>query len=38
LRIRRAFATPEFERTLQPVISIEEFNAGPRERAQDVDR
>jgi hypothetical protein len=35
--LRRAFATPEFENALRPVISIEEFNAGPRELAQDVD-
>ena len=28
--LRRAFATPEFKRALRPVISIEEFNAGPR--------
>jgi hypothetical protein len=35
--LRRAFATPEFEQALRPVISIEEFNAGPRERALDVD-
>jgi hypothetical protein len=36
--LRRAFATQEFKRALQPVISIEEFNAGPRERVHDVDR
>jgi hypothetical protein len=35
--LRRAFATHEFRRALQPVISIEEFNAGPRERAHDLD-
>ena len=35
--LRRAFATQEFKRALRPVISIEEFNAGPRERVQDVD-
>jgi len=35
--LRRAFATPEFEQALRPVISIEEFNAGPPERAQQVD-
>lgn len=27
--LRHAFATPEFEHALRPVISIEEFNAGP---------
>jgi hypothetical protein len=35
--LRRAFTTPEFEHALQPVISIEEFNAGPPELARDVD-
>jgi hypothetical protein len=35
--LRRAFATPEFKRALQPVIAIEEFNAGPRQRADTVD-
>jgi hypothetical protein len=35
--LRRAFVTPEFEQALRPVISIEEFNAGPPERARDVD-
>lgn len=35
--LRRAFVTQQFKRALQPVISIEEFNAGPRERAQMVD-
>ena len=35
--LRHAFATQEFENALKPVISIEEFNAGPRELAQDVD-
>ena len=28
--LRQAFATKEFRRALQPVISEEEFNAGPR--------
>jgi hypothetical protein len=28
--LRRAFATKEFKRALQPVISVEEFSAGPR--------
>jgi hypothetical protein len=36
--LRRAFATQEFKRALQPVIAIEEFNAGPPERVEDVDR
>jgi hypothetical protein len=36
--LRRTFATQEFKRALQPVISIEEFNAGPRERVHDLDR
>jgi hypothetical protein len=35
--LRRAFATQEFKRALRPVISIEEFNAGPRERVHEVD-
>jgi len=35
--LRRAFATQEFKHALQPVISIEEFNAGPPELARDVD-
>ncbi len=35
--LRHAFATPEFEQALRPVISIEEFNAGPPELAQNVD-
>jgi len=35
--LRRAFATQEFRHALQPVISIEEFNAGPPELARDVD-
>lgn len=30
--LRRTFATQEFKRALQPVISVEEFNAGPRSR------
>jgi hypothetical protein len=36
--LRDAFATKEFRLALQPVISIEEFNAGPRNRAAQVDR
>jgi hypothetical protein len=36
--LRRAFATQEFEDALRPVISIEEFNAGPRDRAHDIDQ
>ena len=35
--LRRAFATQEFKHALQPVISIEAFNAGPRERVHEVD-
>lgn len=35
--LRRAFATPEFTRALRPVISIEEFSAGPRERVREFD-
>jgi len=31
--LRRAFADRQFRQALQPVISIEEFNAGPRDRA-----
>ena len=30
--LRRAFVTPEFERTLKPVMGVEEFNAAPRHR------
>ena len=36
--LRRAFATDEIEAALQPVISIERFGAGPRDRAARVDR
>ena len=36
--LRRAFATPEFKRALRPVISIEEFNAGPRERVHELEQ
>ena len=28
--LRRAFATPDFERELRPVIGVEEFNSSPR--------
>jgi hypothetical protein len=35
--LRRAFVTPEFKHALQPVISIEEFNAGPRERVHELE-
>jgi hypothetical protein len=28
--LRRAFATPDFERALRPVIGVEEFNSSPR--------
>ena len=35
--LRRAFATPEFRRALRPVISIEEFSAGPRERVRELE-
>jgi hypothetical protein len=36
--LRRAFATPEFRGALRPVIALEEFNAGPRERLAELDR
>ena len=36
--LRKAFATQEFKHALQPLISMERFNAGPRERAAQVDR
>ena len=36
--LRRAFVTPEFQNALQPVISIEQFNASPRERVPDIER
>jgi hypothetical protein len=35
--LRRAFATPDFKRALRPVISIEEFSAGPRERIHELE-
>jgi len=35
--LRLAFATPEFMRALRPVISIEEFSAGPRERVHELE-
>ncbi|HEY3334317.1 MAG TPA: glucoamylase family protein [Candidatus Limnocylindrales bacterium] len=35
--LRRAFATPEVEAALQPVISMEKFGAGPVSRALSVD-
>ena len=31
--LRTAFATSGFGKSLKPIISIEEFNAGPRDRA-----
>ena len=36
--LRQAFATRQFRDALKPVISIEQFNAGPRDRAANVDR
>ncbi len=36
--LRRAFATKGVKRALQPIISMEEFNAGPRDRAARVDK
>lgn len=35
--LRRAFATQQFKQALQPVISMEEFNAGPRNRVAHLD-
>ena len=35
--LRTAFATPQFRNTLQPLISIEEFNASPRDRGAQLD-
>jgi len=35
--LRRAFATKEFKHALQPLLSMEEFSAGPRNRAAQVD-
>jgi len=35
--LQRAFATPQFQAALQPVISIEQFNAGPRGRVAQLD-
>jgi hypothetical protein len=34
--LREAFATPQFEHALQPVISMETFNAGPADRIGDL--
>lgn len=36
--LRRAFATKEIKQAPKPIISMEEFNAGPRNRAAQVDR
>jgi hypothetical protein len=36
--LRHAFATSAFKRALQPVISMETFNAGPRQRIADLGR
>ncbi|MGZ6268275.1 MAG: glucoamylase family protein [Candidatus Limnocylindrales bacterium] len=36
--LRHAFATTQFRKVLQPVISLETFNAGPRIRAANVDQ
>jgi hypothetical protein len=35
--LRNAFATKRFRQTLQPLIAMEEFNAGPRDSAANVD-
>ena len=35
--LQRAFATQQFKQALQPVISIEQFNAGPRDRVAHLD-
>jgi hypothetical protein len=35
--LRDAFATPQFRHVLQPIIAMEQFNAGPRDRAARVD-
>jgi hypothetical protein len=35
--LRRAFADRQFKQALQPVISIEQFNAGPRDRVSGLD-
>jgi hypothetical protein len=35
--LQRAFATQQFKQALQPVISIEQFNAGPRDRVAQLD-
>ena len=35
--LRKAFATQQFKQALQPVISIEQFNAGPRDRVAQLD-
>jgi hypothetical protein len=35
--LRAAFATRQFKQALQPIISMEMFNAGPRDRAARVD-
>ncbi len=36
--LRKAFATPDVQAALEPVISIENFGAGPRSRSTNVDR
>jgi Putative glucoamylase/Protein of unknown function (DUF3131) len=36
--LRKAFATGQFQHTLQPIIAIEQFNAGPADRARSVDQ
>ena len=36
--LRRAFATPQFRHALQPVISMEQFDAGPRDRVVRLDQ
>jgi hypothetical protein len=36
--LRHAFATKAFTKVLRPIIKLETFGAGPRDRAQTVDR
>ena len=36
--LRDAFATKAFTKVLKPIVALETFGAGPRDRAQTVDR
>ena len=36
--LRDAFATKAFTKVLRPIVAMEKFGAGPRDRAQTVDR